>query len=175
MAVAGAVSAVAAVVGVGYSIYSGERAADAQEEAQATNRASQGAALAAQRRQQVRQRRIRQAQILSEAETRGVAGASSETGALGSIATQFASNIAFSTGQTASADAMSKSLSKAAGFKQQQQIGSAISSLGFTGLNLFGGSLSAPTVDPLQAPRHVEQFNITSSQAANAQPSQNIQ
>lgn len=91
--------AVAAVAGVGASVVAGnqQRAAarhanDLQQQAAATQRASQYAQQAEQARQQYREDRVRRARIMQQAENSGAEYGSGEIGATGSLQTQYAQN-----------------------------------------------------------------------------------
>ena len=61
-----------------------------------------------QRRQRIRQERVRKAQILAAAESRGIAGGSMESGALGATSSLTAGANAASRGSQLTADSISK-------------------------------------------------------------------
>ena len=73
-------------------------AATEQLKAKAEQKASNAAQAAAERRQQIREERVKRARILQSSEGTGVSGSSGETGAIGSLSTQLGSNIGFNLG-----------------------------------------------------------------------------
>ena len=99
-AIAGYVSAGAAVVGtvMGYQSQqaakrNAKESADAQRSAQAEQRARAAAQAAQERRQQIREERVRRARIIQGAENGGVAESSGAMGALAGIATNISANL----------------------------------------------------------------------------------
>lgn len=102
-----AVSTVVAVAGLALATggaalsYAGQRRQAAnerraereQEKAQAEASAQRASEAAAERRQQIREQRIKRGQILQAAENTGTEGGSGEAGALGSISTQLGTNL----------------------------------------------------------------------------------
>lgn len=104
--------AIGALVVGGASYVSAEKS---RKEAQSSNAAaategrkanSESAALNAQRaalerRQQIREERVRRGKLLQASENSGSEGSSGESGAVGGLATQLGANIAFNTGQLA--------------------------------------------------------------------------
>jgi len=165
--------AVIAAIGVAYSAYANEEAKDERADVNEMNRARQGAADAAKRRTLVRQQRIKEAQVIAESETRGVAGGSSETAALGSVATQFAANTAFLTGQASSADAISSKLQNAADWQTKAGYGRTVQQLGMfanANPNLFKTQSSIPDYSVAQAQKQL----AADQMLLNVQPSTNI-
>lgn len=69
-----------------------------QEQTQAENAASNAREAAVARRQQIREERIKRAQILQASETAGTSDSSGELGATGGMATQLGSNMGQSQG-----------------------------------------------------------------------------
>ncbi|AXH71980.1 MAG: hypothetical protein [Podoviridae sp. ctbj_2] len=69
------------------------RAEEQQKQAQAEESANRASQAAAERRTQVREQRIKRAQILQAAENTGTSGSSGEGGALGSLSTQLSANL----------------------------------------------------------------------------------
>lgn len=98
-----------------------DKAADAQRGAQSEQRALVASQQAADRRAQVREERVRRARIMQGAENSGTAGSSSEAGALGSISTQFFSNVGTSLGGNRVAANISNFQQTAADFNFQGQ------------------------------------------------------
>lgn len=100
-----AVAAVAAVGSAGAGIIAGNQqraagrhAADLQRQAQSEQAAQNTAKAAAERRQQVRDERIRIARIDQSAANTGTTGSSGELGATSSIATQTSNNVGINLG-----------------------------------------------------------------------------
>lgn len=115
-----------------------ERQSDIQEAAEKIQ-------LNQSRRQQLREERVRRAQILQRAEGAGVSGSSGVTTAISSISSRVGSNIAFQTGQGEAAEAISNLGVKAAGARARSTIAGARSNLAF---NVFTQALSFASVKP---------------------------
>ncbi len=99
-AIAGYVSAGAAVVGTVMSYNAQQDAkqnaresAEAQRAAQAEQRARAAAQAAQERRQQIREERVRRARIIQGSENAGVTDSSGAMGALAGIATNISANL----------------------------------------------------------------------------------
>jgi len=110
----GVIGAVAAVAGTTASVVAGNQqraaqrhAADLQTQAQNESRADNAAKAAQERRQQVRDERIRRARVEQASVNTGTEGSSGELGALSSITTQTNSNIGFNLGALNRADNIS--------------------------------------------------------------------
>lgn len=71
----------------------------AQRKIQAEQRASNSAEALLERRQQIREERVRRARILQSSENTGTSGSSGEAGAISSLATQFGANLGFNVGK----------------------------------------------------------------------------
>lgn len=122
------------------------RSRQAQLRAQAEQRAANASEAAKERRQQIREERIRRARILQSSENTGVAGSSGEFGALGSLATQLNANLGDSAGRRQRADNMSLFGQQQADANadinsalNDQQVGQSIFSMGGTLFNAAGG------------------------------------
>ena len=124
--------------------------ANAQEEFQeeqariaASNRAE---TRARQRRKQVRERRIKVAQIEQAAASQGVTGSSGETGAIGSLSTSFALNEGFLRGE----EALSRQLSSASrDFRKITRNTQIVSSLARAGGSIHQG-MNQPNLEGAQ-------------------------
>ena len=103
-----------AVVGGASAQRQQKKAASKEKEGRRIARAGEAAVESQNLRQQVREERVKRAQILAAAESSGVAGASSEAGSLSALKTSVGSNIAFARGQTLVADAVSRKFQSAA-------------------------------------------------------------
>jgi hypothetical protein len=96
-----ALAAVAVVVGIkgrNDAQHAAEDAANFQRQAQAEQRAGSAAQAALERRNQIREQRIKSARVEQASMNTGVAGSSGEIGAESSMSTQLASNVAFNIG-----------------------------------------------------------------------------
>lgn len=96
-----ALAAVATVVGIrsrNEAQHAAEDAANAQRQAQSEQRAGNAAQAALERRNQIREQRVKAARIEQASMNTGVSGSSGELGAESSISTQFSSNVAFNLG-----------------------------------------------------------------------------
>jgi len=105
------------VLGVGTAVDSREKArtnirlqgkqqdkADVAEEVQ---RAEQEASLRESRRQEVREGRVRRAQLVAQSEGQGTSGSSGELGALSALAASIQGNLGFQSGQSLNRDSIS--------------------------------------------------------------------
>lgn len=96
-------------------------ARDQQVKAQGEQKAQNAAEAAIQRRQQIREERVRRARILQAGENTGTDGSSGEAGALGSLDTTFSNNIGFAQGRFDSAVRQSNFLQDAANANYNSQ------------------------------------------------------
>lgn len=90
-----AIAAIAAVASAGSQVYSANRQAKAEKKMRNQQQASQYEQQLVERRNLIRERRIKQAQLMQASEAYGTSGSSGEIGALGSMATQFNSGQSF--------------------------------------------------------------------------------
>lgn len=96
-------------------------AADSQKKAQAEMRAKNAADAALERRQQIREQRVKQARIEQAAMDTGTTGSSGEVGSVGSISTQFESNLGFNLGAVQRGNNISVFNQEAADYNLQSQ------------------------------------------------------
>jgi hypothetical protein len=145
-----AVAVVTVAVGTGYQVERGQSAA--REQKRASKRQAEankvGAAQKENERQaairkQVREERVRRAQVVSAAEASGVSGSSVEASTIGSGQTLAQSGQAFATGATLSNNLQSDYLQKAADANAranfdlaQGSIGGAVASLGVSAFTI---------------------------------------
>ncbi len=131
-------------------------AAAHQREAQNEQRSAIASQQASDRRAQVREERVRRAKIMQGAENSGTAGSSGEIGALGSISTQFFSNIGTSLGGQRVASNISSQQQTAADMNFNAQIAGQQGARTQQGVQLAGnifeqlnkGSTNIPTITP---------------------------
>lgn len=93
--------------------------AEVQKQAQSEQKAANVASAAAERRQQIREARVRRARILQSAINTGATGSSAEFGSLGGIGTQLGANIGSNLGAIQTANKMSDLSQTAADFGTQ--------------------------------------------------------
>lgn len=148
MSTAMIISAVAAVGGSAYQAERADKAAKQQRKAADLQKEANSQAAAQQKyerkeaiKQQMRQQRIKQAQVMSAAEASGVVGSSLESNVLGSGQTLSAAGTAFATGQSITAGNLTNLNQQAADARSsaafdmaQGQMGAAFSSMGQTGM-----------------------------------------
>ena len=89
------VAVVAAVVSEGAKLHSAKKQMKAEKKTQMQQQASQYEQQLVERRNLIRERRIKQAQLMQASEASGTSGSSGEIGALGAMATQFNSGQSF--------------------------------------------------------------------------------
>ena len=123
--------------------------AEAQSRAQGEQKAQAASKAAVERRQQIREERVKQARVMQAGENTGVAGGSGEAGALGSLATQLDTNLGLNAGAIASAGRQSGYLQQAAdaNFQMQDAMNKAgnYDKLTSMSMNIFGSAYGAST------------------------------
>ena len=92
-----------------------------QEKIQGEQRAQNAAQAAQERRNQVREERVRRSRILQSAEGTGVSDSSGEFGALGSLGTQLSANVGGNLGKLASSERTGVYAQNAANFMGEAQ------------------------------------------------------
>lgn len=143
--IVGAVGAAAGAYGTIQAQKGAKKAAKEQEKAADVAAAQQKQEEMEKRRQQIREQRIRTAQIEQGAANAGVSGSSGEIGAKSGVQTVTASNIAFGTSAAKAAEGISEHNQAAAEANLQSQINQGIAGLGFNALNL-GMNMGAANV-----------------------------
>lgn len=122
-----------------YSIEEQRKAGKAQQEGQDIATAQQKSVDLANKRQQLREERIRRAQIEQASANQGVGGSSGEAGAVSALGAQVGANVAsINQGQMA-AEGISGAMSKAAGATQRAQVAQGVASLSGTVFSGAGG------------------------------------
>lgn len=99
-----------------------QQQAEVQKEAQSVQKAANVAAATAERRQQIREARVRRARIMQSAANTGAVGSSAEFGSLGGMTTQLGSNIGANLGAIQTANKLSDLNQTAADFGTQANI-----------------------------------------------------
>lgn len=113
---AGVVSTLSGISSRKEANYNARLAADEQKKIQGEQKAQNTAKAMAERRQQVREERIKRARIIQSSVNSGASGSSGELGATSSLATTLGSNIGANAGALASADRVSGYAQNAADF-----------------------------------------------------------
>lgn len=167
----GTVGAVAAVIGGLYSASEQQEAKkearsaqkkslEEQKKARLEEKAANAARAAQERRQQIREERVKRARLIQASVNTGVADSSGALGAQGSLNTQLASNLGFNAGLQANADRASTYLQNAANYGADAQSaankaevwgqmrGLSMSIFQNTSSNLFSTQSSAPVETP---------------------------
>lgn len=90
-----------------------------QEKMRAEQQASNADKAAREKRQQIREERVRRAKVMQASENTGVAGSSGELGSVAGLGTQLGSNLGFNASQLASAGRVNASASAIGGIEQQ--------------------------------------------------------
>ena len=122
-----------------YSIAEQRKAGKAQQEGQDIATAQQKSVDLANKRQQLREERIRRAQIEQASANQGAGGSSGEAGAVSALGAQVGANVAsINQGQMA-AEGISGAMSKAAGATQRAQVAQGVASLSGTVFSGAGG------------------------------------
>lgn len=141
--IAAAASLAASAAATAYGVVESGKAADDQQEAQDIATAQQKSVDLANKRQQLREERIRRAQIEQASVNQGVGGSSGEAGAISALGVQAGTNIgAINQGQMA-AQGISNSMTSAAQSQQKAQIAGGVASLAGT---IFSGSGGFETI-----------------------------
>lgn len=150
MAVTTVLIAAASLTATAVSIKEQRKAGKALKRIQNEERARNTAQQMAERRQQVREERIKRARILQASENTGTAGSSGEAGAVSSIGTQLGSNLGFNQSMIESGNRISNYSQQAADARSNASIFGAVA--GMSGdIGTIGGSIfqSTPSTDPL--------------------------
>lgn len=144
MAVSTTTALIASAVVAAGSAYSqhrqGQKAADAQKEASRIGSNQAQIEQQAQRRQAVREERIRRAQILQASETSGTAGGSGETGSVGALGSLTASNLASSHSADRTSARLTSLGNRVASANQRANTAGAVGSVAGTVFSNLGGT-----------------------------------
>lgn len=147
IAAAGAVyGAVQANEGAKAADYYGRAQADQGRLAQGEQKAANAQAAAQERRNQIREERVRRARILQTSENTGTSGSSGEAGSLGALSTGLSSNIGSNLGSIQRANTLSDIGQRSADFagamregQAQQQFGQSLFQMGTSIFSASGG------------------------------------
>jgi hypothetical protein len=141
------VSAVVAVVSLGVSLDAQKTQQREAERQRNIGNASSASDRARARRQQVREQRVKRAQIEQAAANTGVAGSSGELAGVGALSTDFAVNEGYIRQSESLGQALGASRARAGKAAVQGQVGAAIGQLGQVAGSLdgiFSGTKAAP-------------------------------
>lgn len=116
-----------------------------QKKTQKEQAASQAEKAASERRQQIREERIRRAQLIQSSENTGTTGSSGLLGGLSNLSTQLGSNIGYAAAQTEHSNVISNAMQEAADSQGMAGLSNNVSGLG---LSLFqaGGGFNSITL-----------------------------
>jgi hypothetical protein len=126
------IAATAAVVGTGYSIYAGQKAASQQKKAFAAQQQQANLQEARQRRDAIRASRLAYAQAQAAGETQNTSGSSSSEGGRSSIVSQLSDNLSFLDQYGVLTDQAQTALGKANSYAASSKMGAGIADLGMT-------------------------------------------
>lgn len=123
---------------------SSRRISKLQEQSQAEQRAEQAARSAGERRQQIREERVKRSRIMQASQNTGVGGSSGEAGALSSASTQLGANVGFNLGAIQSANNIT-GLNQAiadtsSAYQEQANAPNNFNAISQLGTSLFGGT-----------------------------------
>jgi hypothetical protein len=119
-------AAAVALISTGVSIQQGRQSAKAQRKASDAQQRIADAQTAREKRGQVREARIRRAEVISQAEATGASGSSGEMGATSSIQSQLGSNLGHLNYVQGQAQYASRQLQQAAKFQSNAATAQAI-------------------------------------------------
>lgn len=125
------------------SIDQQRKAAKAQGKARNEEKARNTAQQMAERRQQVREERIKRARVMQAAENTGTAGSSGELGAVSSIGTQLGANLGFNQSMIESGNRISGYAQQAADAQGKASMFNAVASMSGN-IGTIGGSIFSP-------------------------------
>lgn len=125
-----------AAAGTAVSIYGANKSRQAQEHAADVQRAQNASDAAIERRRQIREERIKRAQIIQAGENTGTADSSGMAGALGSLSTNLSTNIGSNLGSIRNANQISIFEQKAADAAYVSQVGGQVADLSMSIFNL---------------------------------------
>ena len=124
-----AYAAIATVIGTGVSVHQAGEARSASNKAKDVSAAQAKAKESDTTRQEIRQERVRRAQIVASAANSGVSSGSSETGSLSALGTLTGGNIAFRTGAGKANEAVSGYVQDSTDATGRSNTAAAVSSL----------------------------------------------
>lgn len=139
----GAASAVSAYEGRKDAKEAARRSADEQRKVQAEQKALNAQQAAQERRNQIREERVRRARILQSSENTGADGSSGLSGALGSMSAQLGNNLGINAGRIAAGNRISTFTQNAADFNLAAQESMNKASNADTLFNLSGSIFNA--------------------------------
>ena len=144
-----AISAGVSAVGTVAGIMNNRDARKEQQKVQAVQNASNRAQQLEEQRKQIREERVKRARIMQASENTGVANSSGEMGAVGGLATQLSSNMAYNQGAVQRASDIGSFQQNAADAAGQAQMWGAIGSLAPTVIGVGNSIFSKADTDPL--------------------------
>ena len=148
MGIETAVIAAVLVASTAYSIQQQQEARNEQKKAQREQGAANAERAAAERRQQIREERIRRAQIEQASANTGTMASSGAMGATGGLNTTLASNLGFNLAQTTHASNISAFNQRSASLMGKAQTVEQLGSLATSHFTLSAGAAKQPGTAP---------------------------
>ncbi len=131
-------------------------ASNEQKKSQREQQAINASKAAQERRQQIREERIRRAQIIQASENTGTTASSGQIGAVGSAATQFSGNVGFNLGMQRSADLISNFQQNAQDALDNATMVNQYASIASSALGAYGNMAAPkPTTQPATQPANI--------------------
>jgi len=135
-----------------------KKAARAQEQIRNEERASNKAKEMAERRQQLREERIKRARVLQASQNSGTAYSSGESGAVSSLNTQLSSNIGFNQSMLRSGERTSIFAQQASDAQSRQQGAAAFGQFALNAASLAGSIFSGNIGGTTPQNQNVDQY-----------------
>lgn len=120
------------------------QAAKAQKKARNEEKARNTAQQMAERRQQVREERIKRARVMQASENTGTAGSSGELGAVSSIGTQLGANLGFNQSMIESGNRIGGYAQQAANAQSNASVFNSLAGMSGSVGSIFGSSPTVP-------------------------------
>lgn len=138
------IASIVAITATAASIQQQGQAAKAQKKMRNEEKARNTAQQMAERRQQVREERIKRARVMQAAENTGTAGSSGELGAVSSIGSQLGANLGFNQSMIESGNRISGYAQQAANAQTNASVFNSIAGMSGNVGSIFGSSPTAP-------------------------------
>lgn len=138
------IASIVAITATAASIQQQGQAAKAQKKMRNEEKARNTAQQMAERRQQVREERIKRARVMQASENTGTAGSSGEIGAVSSIGSQLGANLGFNQSMIESGNRISGYAQQAANAQTNASVFNSIAGMSGNVGSIFGSSPTVP-------------------------------
>lgn len=138
------IASIVAITATAASVQQQGKAAKAQKKIQNEEKARNTAQQMAERRQQVREERIKRARVMQASENTGTAGSSGELGAVSSIGTQIGANLGFNQSMIESGNRISGYAQQVANAQSNASVFNSIAGMSSNVGSIFGSSPTVP-------------------------------